>query len=389
MPAARSCAERTTSLESLFARQFGFRHAVAVSTVRYALYATLRRLSLPPGSEILCTPITLASIVDTLVAAGLVPVFVDLRRGELTPDLEHAEARTGTRTRAMLLTHLWGIPADAAAAARFCREHGLALLEDASQCLGASIEDRPVGSFGTAGMFSFSATKTVLAFHGGMLVSGDGALTAQVRGTRDTLTPPPVTALARAIGAEAMLKAAFDTAAGRAASGAIVTLLHRRGGSDFLRAGAPATAEERSAMLEAISTGFADLQAQVALETLPSHEVRQQRRSQIAMRYRRELSPLGLRFAPVPTSVRQSFWMAVAFHPRAGHLRRALWQHGRIDTVTPGLDLCSGLFGDSSETPAAAELLEQAFYLPAYPEMSEEDVDIVIAAASGVLEALR
>jgi dTDP-4-amino-4,6-dideoxygalactose transaminase len=379
---------RVADFEKRFADGFGFAHAVALSSVRFGLHWTLRALALPPGSEVLCTPISLAPVLDAVRAAGLVPVFVDVTRDGFSPDLAAAEARCTAKTRALVVTHLWGLPANGPAIAAFCRARELALVEDASQCLGARVDGRPAGGFGRAGLFSFSPTKTINCFHGAMLVSDDADLVARLRRERDALPAPGRGRIARYVAAEALLKAAFDPPLGRVAGGLAVGAAHRLGLDDFRRADRLPAAAATSGSLAALACGFGVLQAEAGLATLAAHPAGLARRRAIVRAYRAALAPLGLGFGGLVPGAEPGDWVTVAFHPEVRELRRRLWQTARVDTTRPSLDLCSALFDQADATPIASELLANAFYLPNHPELDDRDVDEVVRAVSAVIESL-
>ncbi len=377
---------RVADFESRFASAFGFSNAVALSSVRFGLRWSFAALALPAGSEVLCTPISLAPVLDTVSAAGLEPIFVDIAREGFSPDLQAAAARCTPRTRAMLVTHLWGLAANLPAIASFCRERDLVLIEDASQCLGARVAGRPAGSWGRVGLFSFSPTKTVNCFHGAMLVTDDADLVACLRRDRAGLPDPGRGRLGRYLAAEALLKASFDPPLGGLVARAAVGIAHRTGLRDFRRA-TTRTSAGPAAEQAGLACGFGDLQAAAGLATLAGHGAGQHRRRAIAAAYRSALAPIGVGFGGIVAESEPGDWVTAAFHPRALELRRRLWLEAGVDTTTPSLDLCSGLYGQGDATPVAAELLASALYLPNHPELGDADVETIIRAVSSVIES--
>jgi dTDP-4-amino-4,6-dideoxygalactose transaminase len=379
---------RVAEFEARFADAFGFAHAVAISSVRFGLHWLASALALPAGSEVLCTPISLAPVLDVLRAAGLVPVFVDVGHDGFSPDLDAAAVRCTPRTRALLVTHLWGLPANLPAIAAFCRARDLDLIEDASQCLGARVAGRPAGAWGSAGLFSFSPSKTVTCLHGAMLVTGDAALAASLRSDRDALPPAGRGRLARYVAAETVLKAGFDPPLGGVVARVAVGAAHRLELRDFARAtGAPAPAATAAALAD-LACGFGAVQAEAGLATLARERAAAPRRHAIASAYRAALAPVGLGFGGIVAGAEPGDWVTAAFHPRALALRRRLWRTAHVDTTTPSLDLCSALAGQGDATPVAAALLASAFYLPSHPELREQEIELVIRAVRSVIESL-
>lgn len=156
--------------------------AVVFPSARVALYYLLRALDLPPGSEVLVTPLTIADIVNVIVSAGLTPVLVDLDPDTLTGSLAELAAQRTGRTRVLLLTYLYGlVPATQEAVLAFAATHGLLVIEDISQALGARWRGRQLGSLGVASICSLSSFKFCSTLYGGMAVCRETAVTARLR----------------------------------------------------------------------------------------------------------------------------------------------------------------------------------------------------------------
>ncbi|MFJ2867695.1 DegT/DnrJ/EryC1/StrS family aminotransferase [Kitasatospora sp. NPDC087314] len=160
-------------LENDFRQLVGAPHALAVNSGTSALYSAFFGIGLAPGDEVLAPTYTFLATVMPLFAVNAVPVLVDV--DEWTGNLDPAdlERQLTTRTRAVVVTHLNGVPADMPAVTEFARRHGLAVVEDCSQAHGAVCAGAHVGSFGDAAAFSLQAKKTVSAGTGGILLTGD------------------------------------------------------------------------------------------------------------------------------------------------------------------------------------------------------------------------
>ncbi len=121
---------------------------------------------------------------NAVLLAGARPVFVDVREEDFNIDPALIESRITPRTKALLPVHLYGHPCDMESIAAIAARHGLALIEDACQAVGASAAGRKVGSFGT-GCFSFYATKNMTTGEGGMITTDDPAVAEKARRIRD------------------------------------------------------------------------------------------------------------------------------------------------------------------------------------------------------------
>jgi dTDP-4-amino-4,6-dideoxygalactose transaminase len=165
----------------------GVGHAAALSSGTAALHLALRLLGVGAGDEVLCPTLTFAGTVFPLLYEQARPVFLDSDSASwnLDPGLLEEElaerARRGRLPRAVIAVDLYGQCADYDAIAPLCERHGVPLLEDAAEALGASWRDRPAGSFGRAAVFSFNGNKIVTTSGGGMLVSDDGELVRRAR----------------------------------------------------------------------------------------------------------------------------------------------------------------------------------------------------------------
>lgn len=175
------------AFEHEFAALVGAPHAAAVSSGTAALHLALRCLGVGPGDEVLVSTLTFAASVNPILYQGAIPVFIDSERVSwnmdpaLLAEALEVRARAGRRPRAVVLVHLYGQSADLAPIEAACERHGVALIEDAAEALGASYRGRAPGTVGRAGIFSFNGNKIITTSGGGMLVSADEALVAHTR----------------------------------------------------------------------------------------------------------------------------------------------------------------------------------------------------------------
>lgn len=176
--------------ERAFAQYVGVRHACSFASGRVGLYAILRALGIGADDEVLLQVPTHIVVPNAIRHAGARPIYVDCVPGNWNLDLEHAARQVTPRTRALVLQHTFGIPADIDAVLHFADEHGLVLIEDCVHALGAAWRGRQVGSFGRAAFFSTEETKMVSTTMGGMVVTDDKALSERVRAFQGTCSWP-------------------------------------------------------------------------------------------------------------------------------------------------------------------------------------------------------
>ncbi len=153
-------------------RQFlGVKHALGVSSGTDALVLALMALDLQPGDEVLCPAFTFFATAGSVARVGAVPVFVDVCPVCFNLDVGAAKAKLTSRTKAIMPVHLFGQSADMEAIQALAQEHGLAVVEDAAQSLGAAYKGRQSGTIGAFGAYSFFPSKNL----GGL---GDAGLLA-------------------------------------------------------------------------------------------------------------------------------------------------------------------------------------------------------------------
>jgi dTDP-4-amino-4,6-dideoxygalactose transaminase/nucleoside-diphosphate-sugar epimerase len=173
------------AFEERFAAYCGSRFAVGVSNGTDALCLALRALGIGPGDEVITAPNSFLASASCIHLVGARPVFVDVREDyNLDPRL--LEGAVTSRTRAILPVHLTGRPADMDPVLEVARRHGLAVVEDASQAVGARYRERSVGTFGRLGCFSLHPLKTLGACgDAGVLVTDDEGLRDWLRLARN------------------------------------------------------------------------------------------------------------------------------------------------------------------------------------------------------------
>ncbi len=160
-------------LERRMASAHGAGFGIAVANGTLSLEIALTALGVGRGDEVIVPPITFVASATAIARVGAVPVFVDVDPKTINLDPELAAAAITERTRAIVLVHFAGYPADLDAFGPLCRERHLALIEDCAHAPGARWRGQPVGSFGAFGSFSFQASKNLTSGEGGMLVTSD------------------------------------------------------------------------------------------------------------------------------------------------------------------------------------------------------------------------
>jgi perosamine synthetase len=183
---------QTAEFEAAFAARHGLgpAHAIAAAYGRIAFYYMLKALDLPPGSEIIFPSLTFWVVPELARVAGLTVVFADVDPATFNMDPDSVERMITDKTRAIVPTHLYGLPCDMDRLLAIAGKHNLIVLEDCAHALGALYKGRPVGTFGAGALFSFQTLKPLNCYGGGLALVADAAVAAKVRATVEALPWP-------------------------------------------------------------------------------------------------------------------------------------------------------------------------------------------------------
>lgn len=336
------------AFERQCADYLGVRHALGISSGTDAILLALMALDIGPGDEVLCPSFTFFATAGCVARTGAKPVFCDVRADTFNLDVTDAERRITPRTKAILPVHLYGQAADVEAINALARKHGLKVIEDAAQAVGATQGSRRAGSLGDFGAFSFFPTKNLGAFgDAGLLTTNDDRLAEHARLLRT--------------------------------HGAHPKYYHKFVGGNF--------------RLDAV-------QAALLAVKLPHLDAYAQRRAANAARYTAHFAKLpgvGAKLIlPTAQPGNGHIWNQYTLRlPGAGR-REALrdWLAARqIGTeiyypVPLHAQACFAALGQSdADLPVSARLAEEVLSIPIFPELTVPQQDEVIAAVSEFLTA--
>jgi len=175
-----------TEFEREFADYCGTSHCIALNSGTSALHLALLAAGIGPDDEVITVPFTFVASVAAIAYTGARPVLVDIDPQSFTMDVSAIEAAITPRTKAILVVHLYGQPADMDPIMDIARRHGLVVIEDAAQAHGAKYKGRPVGSIGDMACFSFYPGKNLGAYgEGGAVTTGNPEYARSIRMLRD------------------------------------------------------------------------------------------------------------------------------------------------------------------------------------------------------------
>ena len=332
------------ALERELSAYLGVAHAVAVSSGTAALLVALMALGVGRGDEVITSTFSFFATAGCVARLGATPRLVDIDPDTYNLDPAGVRAALSPRTKAIIPVHLYGLCADMDPILALAREHGVPVVEDAAQAIGATYNGRRAGGIGIAGCFSFFPSKNLGAFgDAGLVTTNDAALAREVRLLRN--------------------------------HGAEPKYFHKRIGGNF--------------RLDA-------LQAAVLRVKLPHLADWTSGRRGNAARYRRLFADAGLQHRVTlpmePPDRLHIFHQYVVRVPRRDAVRARLTEHG-IGTeiyypVPFHLQECfAGLGHARGDFPHAEAAAESTIALPIYAELTEPQQSAVVAAIADALES--
>ena len=334
--------EEVERFEDQFAAYCSSSHAVGVANGTDAIQLTLRALGIGPGDEVIVPANSFVATAEAVALAGATARFADVDPGTLLITATTAEAAVTSRTRAIIVVHLYGQVADMDALGAMASRFGLVLIEDAAQAHGATWRGQVAGSFGRAGCFSFYPGKNLGAFgDAGAVVSSDAALTASIRSMRD----------------------------------------HGRGaGSHYAH-----TIVGTNSRLDA-------MQAVVLTAKLACLDKWNEARRYIADRYRTAFGVVGLNLVHEAAPARGVYHLAVARVPNRDQVRsfcQSLGIQTAVHYPTP-IHLLEPYAQLAKEPLQIAETAaREVLSLPIFPHMTDEQIGRVCASAPAIAEFLE
>ncbi len=332
---------KVAAFEKAFAAFAGVKHCVGVNTGTSALHLALIAANVGAGDEVITVPMTFVATTWAVSYVGATPVFVDVDPDTCTMDVNQVRSKITSKTKAILPVHLYGQPADLEPLQQICREYGLALIEDAAQAHGAHYRGRSAGSIGLCGCFSFYPGKNLgAAGEAGAVVTNDDAVAARMRALRDHAQSQ--------------------------------RYHHEELGFNY----------RMDAMQGAILG--------IKLKHLPAWT---ERRCRLAERYLKLLAGLPLTL-PKQAEGRGHVWhLFVVRHPNRDRIRDGLSARG----IESGLHYpvpvhLQGAYRHlghkSGDFPVSEQIGRECLTLPLYPEMTEAQQDLVVAALKETLQEM-
>ena len=176
---------RVAEFEKAFAHHCGASDGVAVNSGTAALHCAMRAIGVGPGDEVVVPALTFAASANAALYEGALPVFADVESDTLLVDPQSVASRISPKTKAIVAVDYAGQPADYDALRRLVQDHGIAVIADACHAPGALYKGRKTGTLADISCFSFHPVKHLTTCEGGMAVTNDAAMAAQMRRFRN------------------------------------------------------------------------------------------------------------------------------------------------------------------------------------------------------------
>ena len=380
---------KIAQFERAFACYMGLSTAVAFPYARTALYFALKAQGFEPGSEIIMPPITIKPMMDIVLSLGLKPVFADIERETLCFDVDQVKKALTPKTRAILITYLFGVVPNLEPLLALSKEHGLFVVEDFSHALNASFKGKKLGTFGDVGIDPCSKTKTLDAYGGGLAITNDPVLAKTLEEAKASLKPTPAARLRNKIRETLVWNVATRRAVFTTAVSPLLSVLGKVNPElEKKMTGARLNLKPDAELPEDYFERFTPAQAEAGLSMLEKVEREDSQRISNVDNLRRSLVALGEPCARAIKEGRSVYWQFVVFPQDAQRFRNEMARR-HIDSGTTNLSLVCGLGiypEHEKKCPNAEFVKNNAMYIPVYPRLEKRALERIEEAIQHALE---
>jgi perosamine synthetase len=369
--------------EAALARSVGAEHAISFGAGRIALFGILRELGVGEGDEVIVPLPTHIVVTNAVKYLGAKPVYADCRLADYNIDPDGVAALIGPRTRALLVQHTFGIPADMEKLLAVTAENDVPLIEDCVHALGATWRGRPVGGIGRAGFFSTEETKIISTTMGGAGVTSDDRLAEGVRAFQRECPPPGRSLTARRLVKLALYYVLTEPHVHTAARPAYEALGERQP-LPVPTSEAELAGERPEHYEERLAAG----QAEIALAQLARLGENLAHRRRVAAEFAAALGPMGF-VAPVVADDAEPAWVRypvrvadreAAIRTLRRHIVPGTWFTSvQEEAVRPTIN---GYVAGTC--PQAERAARELVNLPTHPRVGAKDVAAIVEAMSSL-----
>ncbi len=369
--------------ERAFADFIGCEAAIAVPSGRAGLRFIFEALELEPGAEVIFSAFGYPVVPHLARSLGYSVRFVDCEPQTLGMDPEALAAAISENTRAVVVTHLYGVPCRIREIRRLAESHGAVLIEDCAHCYGASVGGCKTGAFGSFGYFSFETSKPVNTMGGGMVTARDEAAADRVRAVAAKEPHKDMGWLVKRLSKTTFEATVTHPWFFNLAVYPALRLLQRDPSDDRFASGY----QPDEITMQGRMGRYTNYQARLGLAQMKTAEADVERRVRSAERLISRLQH-AVRFqtheAP---DVVSNYMLVTALFPKMMETAHELLRRG-VDTKHHYMRDCSGLLEDGRSFPRAARAEREVLHLPAFPGLSERQLDRIADQVELVLKAV-
>jgi len=370
--------DKVKEFEERFAHYLGVKYALSLPSGRMALYVSLKVLKLNQGSEIIIPSFNVPEVVSAIIWAGMYPKFVDINPETYNISPELIEEKISEKTGAILLTHLYGQPAQIDKILRIAKRYGVRIIEDAAQALGATYQGKKVGTFGEIAYFSFGLVKNLNCLGGGMLVTNHRSLYEEMKSIIQHYRPPSPLKVVRDLLSAIVIRISTSPfifsimvypalAIANKIKRGIVDEVFNEDLSELTLKEPPAHYQVR----------FTNLQAAMGIEQLKIldlNNAKRRKNGELLSNLLKDHKDIAI--PSVIPDVESTYLNYVITLKDRERVMDRLFKNG-IDVTKGFLIDCSAhqLFKNyQTDSPHAQLVSQQGFYLPVYPSLEDEDI---------------
>ena len=365
------------AFEQAFAARLGGGHAVTASHGRMAFYYILKALDLPPGAEIVFPALTFWVVPEMARIAGLKPVFADVDPVTFNMRADTLERALTPQTRAVVPTHVYGLPCDMDEILEVARRNRLAVIEDCAHALGATYHGRPVGTFGDAALMSFQVLKPLNTFGGGIAFTRHDGLGRRIAEFARAEPWPPARRVRGRIRTARVERALMRPAMFS------LTVFPLLWAASFLQARPEVYLWEKVRPLWPLPDGYAERYSNVqaaiglaGLDRLDSWTARTRAHARFMSNALADLEEVSV--PPDPEDRVHVYYQYCLYPPhRESVVRRCL--RGGLDVEYHHMDVCPDLplFADSRREAPGARRTKDALQLPIHAALDDAELERV------------
>jgi dTDP-4-amino-4,6-dideoxygalactose transaminase len=369
----RGDADAIPRFERAFADFIGVPDAVVVPSGRAGLRFTLDALDLEQGAEVICSSFAYPVVPYIAHLLGYRVRFADCELDTLGMDPESLAQVISDRTQVIITTHLYGVPCRIREIRELAEAHGAILIEDCAHCYGASVAGQLAGSFGSFGYFSYETSKPINTMGGGIVTTADSGLAARIREIADQQERKNTSWLV-----QRLLTTTFEATVTHPVPfnlGVYPALRLAQGKSESDDRYASGYHADETTM-EGRMGRFTNYQAVLGLDQMGTVTPQLERRIASAERLIGQLRDTVWMQTNDDPAVRSNYMLVTALMPQMREVSRRLLRLG-VDTKHHYMRDCTGIGDGGGPFPCAQQAEREVLHLPAFPELSDAQVDRV------------